>query len=324
MGNSASTPLGERTTTSSTRCQLATSSGRRPRPSRSRSAPVVRPSPQTLSRGNVALWASVMAAAVPAGPAPTTATSRGSTSATVVPAAARPTARRRPRPPGREVDRACRATGPYPRRMASSVTPSAAQALWSAAEGVHAVCYFDRGVRRAIRAAGAPGFWAGYFGTRLAPLRTSDPWLAASVLYVFARPMVAEHLPAPEDGAGWDAARRVAVRDALAGLGPGDPAWAAAADHVRALAKAADPAGRPLFAAHAGLPWPDDPVTATWHGCTLLREYRGDGHTHVLAGEGLSGCAAMLLALRWRGHGAGADASTADDRGWSADEIAAA
>lgn len=208
--------------------------------------------------------------------------------------------------------------------MASPVTPSAAQALWSAAEGVHAVCYFDRGVRRAIRAAGAPGFWAGYFGTRLAPLRTSDPWLAASVLYVFARPMVAEHLPAPEDGAAWDAARRVAVRDALAGLGPGDPAWAAAADHVRALAEAADPAGRPLFAAHAGLPWPDDPVAATWHGCTLLREYRGDGHTHVLAGEGLSGCAAMLLALRWRGHGAGADASTADDRGWSADEIAAA
>jgi hypothetical protein len=210
--------------------------------------------------------------------------------------------------------------------MAAAETSPAAQALWRAAEGVHAVCYFDRGVRRAIRAAGAPGFWPGYFGTRLAPLRTADPWLASSVLYVFARPMVAEHLPAPPDAAAWDAARRTALDEALGALDVpgGAAAWAAAADHVRALAEAADPAGRPLFAAHAGLPWPEGPVAATWHGCTLLREYRGDGHSQALAGEGLSGCAAMLLALRWRGHGDAADTWAADSRGWSADDIALA
>jgi hypothetical protein len=206
-----------------------------------------------------------------------------------------------------------------------------AQRLWQAAEAVHAVTYFARPVRRAVRAAGAPGFWAGYFGTRLAPLRTADPVLATSVLYVFAAPMVAEHLPPPEDGAAWDAARRAAVSDVLAGLGDGDrpgrDAWAAAARQVRTLVDACDVRARPLFAAHAGLPWPDveaDPWSALWHGVTLLREFRGDGHLHALAGERLSGCEAMVLALRWRDHGAAADESTAADRGWTADEIAEA
>src|SRR5512132_3432075 len=36
-----------------------------------------------------------------------------------------------------------------------------------------------------------------------------------------------------------------------------------------------DPAGRPLFAAHATLPWPDRPHLALWHAATLYREFRG-------------------------------------------------
>jgi hypothetical protein len=141
--------------------------------------------------------------------------------------------------------------------------------------------------------------------------------------------MVAEHLPDPADGARWDAARRAAVSDVLAGLGDGDSpgrdAWAMAARQVRTLVDGCDVRARPLFAAHAGLPWPDvdaDPWLALWHGVTLLREFRGDGHLHVLAGERLSGCEAMVLALRWRDHGAAADESTAADRGWTAGEIA--
>ncbi|HET6951905.1 MAG TPA: hypothetical protein VFI47_16105 [Acidimicrobiales bacterium] len=204
----------------------------------------------------------------------------------------------------------------------------ARQALWQAAEPIHALVYFDRGVRRAVRAAGAPGFWAGYFGTRLAPLQTGDPWLATAVLYVFARPMVAEHLPAPADGAAWDAARRSAVREVLAGLGgaaaPPAGAWLAAGERVRAMVAEADPAGRPLFAAHAGRPWPDDPWLALWHGVTVLRELRGDGHVHALATAGLSGCEALLLALLWRGDAEAAERIAADDRGWDAAAVAAA
>jgi len=203
-----------------------------------------------------------------------------------------------------------------------------AQALWQAAEAVHALCYFDRTVRRAVRAAGAPGFWAGYFGTRLAPLRTDDPWLAGSVLYVFARPMIEQHLPSVDDGATWEAARRVSLRSVLRELGgegaPPAQAWAAASEALRHVVEAGDTGARPLFAAHAGMGWPDDPWLATWWACTLLREYRGDGHLHVLAGEGLGGCEAFVLALRWRHHGDAADDSAASDRGWSDHSVATA
>ena len=86
--------------------------------------------------------------------------------------------------------------------------------------------------------------------------------------------------------------------------------------------EAGDTGARPLFAAHAGMGWPDDPWLATWWACTLLREYRGDGHLHVLAGEGLGGCEAFVLALRWRHHGDAADDSAASDRGWSDHSVA--
>ena len=77
-------PDGERNIAPSTTCQSSTAAGSNPSASSSRSASVVRPSPQHLSRGNVAVStkvtsrppvASVIAAATPAGPAPTTSTS---------------------------------------------------------------------------------------------------------------------------------------------------------------------------------------------------------------------------------------------------------
>src|SRR4051794_33219399 len=70
--------------TSETSCHESTVDGSNPSESSNRSAPVVRPSPQHLSRGNRALSTSttsrpararVIAAAAPAGPPPTTATS---------------------------------------------------------------------------------------------------------------------------------------------------------------------------------------------------------------------------------------------------------
>ena len=76
--------FGERSHTSVVGVQLATRLGSKSSSARVRSAPVVRPSPQHLSRGNVALSTTstsypdlrkVSAAAIPAGPAPTIATS---------------------------------------------------------------------------------------------------------------------------------------------------------------------------------------------------------------------------------------------------------
>jgi hypothetical protein len=52
--------------------------------------------------------------------------------------------------------------------------------------------------------------------------------------------------------------------------------------------------GRPLYAGHAELPWPDTPVAQLWHAITLLREYRGDGHIAALVTNGLSGLEALI------------------------------
>jgi hypothetical protein len=52
--------------------------------------------------------------------------------------------------------------------------------------------------------------------------------------------------------------------------------------------------GRPLYAAHADLDWPGPSHLAMWHAVSLLREYRGDGHTCALLAAGLSGLEALV------------------------------
>ena len=70
--------------------------------------------------------------------------------------------------------------------------------------------------------------------------------------------------------------------------------------------------GRPLYAAHAGLPVPEAPHLALWHACTLLREHRFDGHIAALTVSGLDGLDALVIASR-RGfrHGSGDDSAHA-------------
>ena len=78
--------------------------------------------------------------------------------------------------------------------------------------------------------------------------------------------------------------------------------------------------GRPLFAAHASLPWPEEPHLVLWHGQTLLREFRGDGHIAALTLEGLSGLEALVS------HAASGDVPATvlqASRSWSDDEWAA-
>jgi hypothetical protein len=83
------------------------------------------------------------------------------------------------------------------------------------------------------------------------------------------------------------AARRAAADVALRRM-LGEAVTAPEMGRAAALARrAAEEAGRryegrPLFAAHAGLPWPDAPHLVLWHAQTLLREFRGDGHIAAL------------------------------------------
>lgn len=79
---------------------------------------------------------------------------------------------------------------------------------------------------------------------------------------------------------------------------------------------------RPLYAANAGLPVPEEPHLALWHAATLLREHRGDGHLFALALAALSGIEALVL------HNATGTTVTSATftrtRGWSAEQSSAA
>ena len=89
----------------------------------------------------------------------------------------------------------------------------------------------------------------------------------------------------------------------------------AAAEAARRAARACTPEGRPLYAAHAALPWPGEPHLVLWHAVTLLREFRGDGHVAALVSEGIDGCESLVT------HGAADSLVTLDGlrltRGWS-------
>ncbi|MFD0473672.1 hypothetical protein ACFQ0B_39500 [Nonomuraea thailandensis] len=91
--------------------------------------------------------------------------------------------------------------------------------------------------------------------------------------------------------------------------------------------------GRPLYAAHTALPWPDAPHLVLWHAQTLLREFRGDGHLAALLAAGLSGIEALVshaatgavpaetlrVTRGWTETGWAAAVSGLEKRGWLRD-----
>ncbi len=81
------------------------------------------------------------------------------------------------------------------------------------------------------------------------------------------------------------------------------------------------PEGRALYAGHADLPWPDEPLLALWHAVSLLREHRGDGHVAALLRAGLSGLEALVThTATGRGF---TEAAAKASRGWRDEEWAA-
>ena len=85
--------------------------------------------------------------------------------------------------------------------------------------------------------------------------------------------------------------RRASVAALQRALGDDDdgPDVAEAAELAARAARARPADGRALFAANAGLAWPDGPLDVLWHAATLLREHRGDGHVAVLTSPGSAG-----------------------------------
>jgi hypothetical protein len=122
----------------------------------------------------------------------------------------------------------------------------------------------------------------------------------AATFYNFSPSLVARHIPrawtlaSPEQvvAARFEAARASLTR--LLGDAAGSPEVAELAGLLREACSVLTPEARPLYAGHADLPWPDEPLLELWHGATLLREYRGDGHLAVLLRAGLTGLEALV------------------------------
>ncbi len=140
----------------------------------------------------------------------------------------------------------------------------------------------------------------GYFATRSAPLGIVPAELVTAIFYNFAPERVAKALPSAWEIAGPEAALRARGASAVAalrrcGISDHEEGVRVAAELAAKAARHAGLDGRPLFAANAALPWPDEPVAVLWHAATLLREHRGDAHVAVLVANGVSGRESNVL-----------------------------
>jgi hypothetical protein len=148
---------------------------------------------------------------------------------------------------------------------------------------------------------GMRNYWDGYFAGRAAPLGRASAEVVHAVFYNFAEGEVARHIPwvwgktTPEEaiavrerGSAATLRQRIGELADSAGL-------VRVADLATRAAVSAPIEGRPLYAGLRALEVPEEPVARLWHGATLLREYRGDGHNAALVANGIGGTEAHVL-----------------------------
>lgn len=201
-----------------------------------------------------------------------------------------------------------------------------ARELWRILEPVHGMIYFAPEAQERYAALGLDRT-AGYFASRSAAFGPVSAEVVVATFYNFNPVAVRAAIP----GA-WSAATPAALLEARLdaadhalhrGLGElaADVSELAALARIAAERACESPQGRPLFAAHASLPWPDEPLLVLWWAQTLLREFRGDGHLAALLLEGLSGIEALVV------HAASGEVPAEGlrrSRAWSESEWAAA
>jgi hypothetical protein len=170
-------------------------------------------------------------------------------------------------------------------------------------EAYHGIIYFAAQARAEYEGLGLPSdqYFKGYFASRSAAMGAVPGEVVVATFYNFHPDLVMAAVPSCWDVAtpmGWQAARRRAADAALRAL-LGDVLESPDMDEAASLARSAcsfcDPTGRPLFAGHLSLDWPEAPHMELWHAITLLREYRGDGHISALVTAGVSPTEALVL-----------------------------
>ena len=208
------------------------------------------------------------------------------------------------------------------------MSPTLARKMWRTLEPYHGMIYFTPHATRAYAALGVTGR-AGYFASRAAAMGPVPAEVVIATFYNFWPGLVRSAIPGAWDVAAPAAlldarlqAADAALREALGddAVASDDMVWAAGA--ARRAAEGCTAEGRPLYAAHAGLPGPDEPHLALWHAVTLLREFRGDGHIAALVLEGIDACESLVT------HGAAGDGVALgvlrSSRAWPDDEWDAA
>lgn len=203
-----------------------------------------------------------------------------------------------------------------------------ARLIWRRLEPLHAMTYFAKESQVAYEAVGMKGFWMGYFGGRAAALGKASPELVTSTFYNFHRSRVERAVPdcwAITTPTAILKARNEGMLNALNAthaINVGDLRTLAPLVANLAEATTHDIGGRPLFAAHSSVPWPDEgPGLQAWWAATLIREHRGDGHIAALVDAEVAPCEALVLQMTY----AGVPRETLQGtRNWPDDEWAAA
>jgi len=213
---------------------------------------------------------------------------------------------------------------PAEERTAPALPDTPARRLRDAAEAIATVSWWGKPVNDRLAALGLD-FLTGYVWGRTAPMGEPVPAVVVAAFGVFEPGALTswyEHGRAAASREDVLAAREEGVVETLRDvLGDTDVRRA-----VTLLRHALDPlsydlAGRPLFAGQLWLGWPADPLAQLWHGCTLLREYRGDVHIAANVAAGLSGVQMNLLTEYWIGW---APTDYAGTRGWAPEVMSAA
>jgi hypothetical protein len=170
----------------------------------------------------------------------------------------------------------------------------------------------------------------GYFASRAAAMGPVRAEVVIATFFNFAPDLVRHAIPAvwtiatPEQivtarhGAAATMLRR--VLDGISDVDGEHVAEAATLARRAATEATRWPEGRPLFAGHAALEWPDEPPLVLWQAQTLLREFRGDGHIAAMTAEGVDAVEALII------HAATGEASPEilkGSRQWPDDEWSA-
>lgn len=169
-----------------------------------------------------------------------------------------------------------------------------------ATDSLHSMIYFVPEAEEQLVAAGLrPGRMC-YFASRSAPMGPVTAGVTTATFVNFNPELVAKYIPRAWTLATVHAILEARLRAADLALRRllGDAVESDEVSELAGLAREAcsalTPEGRPLYAGHAGLPWPGAAHLVLWHAATLLRESRGDGHTMALAHAGLSGLESIV------------------------------